>query len=194
MGALGQHMEFLVFPSADKAGHLIADPKSDGSLTVHLECSSALSTSARKHFATGRLDPKTGSRFPAATTSIRIPAPSSHSGHWTLTLDPRRSLNKTPAGELGFRAGNATMPFQFDSSACCATTLGRVTNNAVLDRELVLSTSADLGQRPLCGSRMVPRHYRSDLTTTNSAQARFGSLKLILRRGVKPNSSPLDRE
>lgn len=36
MGAMGQHMEILVFPSVDKAEHLIADPKSDGSLTVHV--------------------------------------------------------------------------------------------------------------------------------------------------------------
>lgn len=36
MGAMGQHMEILVFASMDKAGQLIADPKKDGSLTVHL--------------------------------------------------------------------------------------------------------------------------------------------------------------
>ena len=36
MGAMGQHMEILVFPSVDKAGQPIADPKKDGSLTVHL--------------------------------------------------------------------------------------------------------------------------------------------------------------
>jgi len=66
MGALGQHMEFLVFPSADKAGHLIADPKSDGSLTVHLG-----NVALRYRLPLGSilppsLDPKTGESFPGS--------------------------------------------------------------------------------------------------------------------------------
>jgi hypothetical protein len=35
MGNMGQHMEFFVFPSMDISKHLIADPRSEGSLTVH---------------------------------------------------------------------------------------------------------------------------------------------------------------
>jgi hypothetical protein len=66
MGAMGQHMEFLVFPSMDDGGHLIADPMSDGSLTLHvgdavlryrLPIGSMLSPS---------LDPKTGESFPGS--------------------------------------------------------------------------------------------------------------------------------
>jgi hypothetical protein len=66
MGALGQHMEFLVFPSMDKAGHRIADPKIDGSLTVHVG-----DVALRYRFPLGSLlpptlDPKTGESFPGS--------------------------------------------------------------------------------------------------------------------------------
>jgi len=62
--------------------------------------------------------------------------------HWTLTLDPRRSLNKTLAGRtrIPVRA-TPRVPFQFDSSACCATTLGPGDDQCgPLIGELVLST------------------------------------------------------
>ena len=36
MGAIRLHMVLLVFPSADKVGHPLADPKSNGSLIVHV--------------------------------------------------------------------------------------------------------------------------------------------------------------
>jgi hypothetical protein len=66
LGALGQHMEFLVFPSADKAGRPIADPKSDGSLTVHLT-----NIALRYRLPLGSvlppsMDPKTGESFPGS--------------------------------------------------------------------------------------------------------------------------------
>jgi hypothetical protein len=36
MGNMGQHLEFMVFPGLDSAKRPIADPKSEGSLTVHV--------------------------------------------------------------------------------------------------------------------------------------------------------------
>jgi hypothetical protein len=36
MGAMGQHMEFLIFPSLDKGGHALANAKSSSSLIVHV--------------------------------------------------------------------------------------------------------------------------------------------------------------
>ncbi|HEY2465913.1 MAG TPA: hypothetical protein VGI32_17765 [Steroidobacteraceae bacterium] len=66
MGAMGQHMEFLVFPSADKGGHFIADPSSEGALTVRLG-----DVSMRYRLPIGSilppaLDPKTGESFPGS--------------------------------------------------------------------------------------------------------------------------------
>ncbi len=66
MGAMGQHMEFLVFPSADKGGHPLADPKSSGSLIVHVG-----EVSMRYRLPLGSLlvpsvDRKTGESFPGS--------------------------------------------------------------------------------------------------------------------------------
>jgi hypothetical protein len=66
MGAMGQHMEFLVFPSTDKDGHPIADPKSDGSLTLHIG-----DVAMRYRLPIGSIlppafDPKTGESFPGS--------------------------------------------------------------------------------------------------------------------------------
>jgi hypothetical protein len=66
MGAMGQHMEFLVFPSTDKDGHPLADPRSDGSLTLHLG-----DVAMRYRLPIGSLlppalDPKTGESFPGS--------------------------------------------------------------------------------------------------------------------------------
>jgi hypothetical protein len=66
MGALGQHMEFFVFPSTDKAGHLIADPKSDGSLTVHLGNAALRYRLPLGSILPPSLDPKTGESFPGS--------------------------------------------------------------------------------------------------------------------------------
>jgi hypothetical protein len=66
MGAMGQHMEFLVFPNTDKDGHLLADPRHDGSLTLHLG-----QVAMRYRLPIGSilppaLDPKTGESFPGS--------------------------------------------------------------------------------------------------------------------------------
>jgi hypothetical protein len=66
MGAMGQHMEFLVFPSADKDGHPLADPRGDGSLTLHVG-----DVAMRYRLPIGSLlppalDPKTGESFPGS--------------------------------------------------------------------------------------------------------------------------------
>jgi hypothetical protein len=66
MGALGQHMEFLVFPSTNKTGHLIADPKSDGSLTVHLGDVALRYRLPLGSLLLPSLDPKTGESFPGS--------------------------------------------------------------------------------------------------------------------------------
>jgi hypothetical protein len=64
MGSMGQHLDILVFPSLDKAGQLIADPKKDGALSVHLG-----DTVLRYRLPLGSLLPpsvdlKTGESFP----------------------------------------------------------------------------------------------------------------------------------
>jgi hypothetical protein len=66
MGAMGQHMEFLVFPGIDKDGHPLADPRSDGSLTLHVG-----DVAMRYRLPIGSilppaLDPKTGESFPGS--------------------------------------------------------------------------------------------------------------------------------
>jgi hypothetical protein len=66
MGALGQHMEFLVFPSTDKAGHRITDPKSDGSLTVHLGDVALRYRLPLGSLLPPSLDLKTGESFPGS--------------------------------------------------------------------------------------------------------------------------------
>lgn len=64
MGAMGQHLEILVFPSVDKAGHPIADPKSDGSLTVHLGNMALHYRLPLGSILPPSVDPKTGESFP----------------------------------------------------------------------------------------------------------------------------------
>ena len=64
MGAMGQHMEFLIFPSTDKTGHRIADPKSDGSLTIHLSDVALRYRLPLGSILPATLDPKTGESFP----------------------------------------------------------------------------------------------------------------------------------
>jgi hypothetical protein len=66
MGTMGQHMEILVFPSVDKAGHLIADPKSDGSLTVHLANIALRYRLPLGSILPPSLDPQTGESFPGS--------------------------------------------------------------------------------------------------------------------------------
>ena len=66
MGAFGQHMEFLVFPSLDKAGQLIADPKSLGSLTIHLADIALRYRLPLGSVLPPSLDPKTGESFPGS--------------------------------------------------------------------------------------------------------------------------------
>jgi hypothetical protein len=66
MGAMGQHMEFLVFPSADKGGHSIADPKSEGSLTIHVGDSAMRYRLPIGSILPPALDPKTGESFPGS--------------------------------------------------------------------------------------------------------------------------------
>jgi len=66
MGAMGQHMEILVFPSVDKAGHLIADPKKDGSLTVNLGDIALRYRLPLGSILPPSLDPKTGESFPGS--------------------------------------------------------------------------------------------------------------------------------
>jgi hypothetical protein len=66
MGAVGQHMEILVFPSMDKAGQLIADPKKEGSLTVHLGDIALRYRLPLGSILPPSLDPKTGESFPGS--------------------------------------------------------------------------------------------------------------------------------
>lgn len=66
MGTMGQHMEILVFPSVDKAGRLIADPKSEGLLTVHLDNIAMRYRLPLGSILPPSLDPKTGESFPGS--------------------------------------------------------------------------------------------------------------------------------
>ena len=66
MGAMGQHMEMLVFPSTDKSGNFIADPKSDGSLTLHLGDAAMRYRLPIGSILPPALDPKTGESFPGS--------------------------------------------------------------------------------------------------------------------------------
>jgi hypothetical protein len=66
MGAMGQHMEFLVFANADKAGHPIADPKVNGSLTVNLGDAAMRYRLPLASLLPPSLDPKTGDSFPGS--------------------------------------------------------------------------------------------------------------------------------
>jgi hypothetical protein len=87
MGAMGQHMEILVFPSTDKAGHPIADPRGDGFLTVHIR-----NIALRYRLPLGSvlppsLDPRTGDSFPGSYrfnpytgTKLVIRAPDTYAG------------------------------------------------------------------------------------------------------------------
>jgi hypothetical protein len=66
MGAMGQHMEFLVFPSVDKAGRPLADAQSNGAMTVHVG-----DVAMRYRLPLGSLlvpavDRKTGESFPGS--------------------------------------------------------------------------------------------------------------------------------
>jgi hypothetical protein len=64
MGNMGQHMEFLVFPSMDNAQHPIADPKSEGSLTVHLGDLPLRYRLPLASMLPAAMDAKTGESFP----------------------------------------------------------------------------------------------------------------------------------
>jgi hypothetical protein len=64
MGTMGQHMEILVFANADKAGQIIADPKKDGSLTVHVSDIALRYRLPLGSVLPPSLDAKTGESFP----------------------------------------------------------------------------------------------------------------------------------
>ena len=66
MGSMGQHMEILVFPGADKAGRPIADPQKDGSLTVHLGDIAMRYRLPLGSVLPPTLDAKTGETFPGS--------------------------------------------------------------------------------------------------------------------------------
>lgn len=66
MGTMGQHMEFLVFQNMDNAGHLIADPMSDGSLTLHVGAATMRYRLPIGSMLSPAIDPKTGESFPGS--------------------------------------------------------------------------------------------------------------------------------
>jgi hypothetical protein len=66
MGNMGQHMEFLVFPSMDNDGHLVADPMSDGALTLHVGDAVMRYRLPIGSMLPPSLDPKTGESFPGS--------------------------------------------------------------------------------------------------------------------------------
>jgi hypothetical protein len=62
--AMGPHLDFLVFAGTDKDGHPIADPKRDGTLTVHLADIPLEYRLPLGSLLPPSLDPKTGVTFP----------------------------------------------------------------------------------------------------------------------------------
>jgi hypothetical protein len=66
MGAMGQHMEFLVFPSLDKSGRPIADPKSNGVLIAHVGDVAMRYRLPLGSLLVPALDRKTGESFPGS--------------------------------------------------------------------------------------------------------------------------------
>jgi hypothetical protein len=66
MGTMGQHMEFLVFPSLDKAGRPLADAKSNGAMIVHVGDVSLRYRLPLGSLLVPSLDRKTGESFPGS--------------------------------------------------------------------------------------------------------------------------------
>ncbi len=66
MGVMGQHMEFFVFPSVDDGGHLIADPMSDGFLTLHVGDAAMRYRLPIGSMLPPAFDQKTGESFPGS--------------------------------------------------------------------------------------------------------------------------------
>jgi hypothetical protein len=88
--AMGPHLDFLVFAGTDKDGHPIADPKRDGTLTVHLA-----DIPLEYRLPLGSLlppsTPRRVLRFPVTITSIPTPGANSYPGPSPRPKHPRRN-------------------------------------------------------------------------------------------------------
>lgn len=83
MGAMGQHMVFLAFPSTDKAGQRIADETGNGSLTVHIGDADLRYQLPLESLLPPSLDPKTGESFPGTYHFNPYTGNKLTEGHWS---------------------------------------------------------------------------------------------------------------
>lgn len=83
MGAMGQHMVFLAFPAADKAGQPIADETGNGSLTVRVGDAALRYQLPLESLLPPSLDPKTGESFPGTYHFNPYTGDKLTEGHWS---------------------------------------------------------------------------------------------------------------
>ena len=83
MGAMGQHMVFMAFPSADKAGHPVADETGNGSLTVCVGDAALRYQLPLASLLPPSLDPKTGESFPGTYRFNPYTGDKLTEGHWS---------------------------------------------------------------------------------------------------------------
>ena len=83
MGAMGQHMVFLAFPGADKAGHPLADATGNGSLTVRVGDTALRYQLPLESLLPPSLDPKTGESFPGTYRFNPYTGDKLKEGHWS---------------------------------------------------------------------------------------------------------------
>ena len=83
MGAMGQHLVFMAFPSADKAGQPIADAAGNGSLTVRVGDAALRYQLPLESLLPPSLDPKTGESFPGTYHFNPYNGDKLTEGHWS---------------------------------------------------------------------------------------------------------------
>lgn len=83
MGAMGQHLVFMAFPSTDKAGHPIADETGNGSLTVHVGDAAIRYQLPLASLLPPAVDPKTGESFPGTYHFNPYTGDKLTEGHWS---------------------------------------------------------------------------------------------------------------
>lgn len=83
MGAMGQHLVFMAFPGTDKAGHRIADPTGNGSLTVRVGDAALRYRLPLGSLLPPSLDPKTGESFPGTYRFNPYNGDKLTEGHWS---------------------------------------------------------------------------------------------------------------
>lgn len=92
MGAMGQHMMFMVFPGTNKAGQPVADGSGNGSLTVHVGDAALRYRLPLESLLPPSLDSKTGESFPGTYRFNPYTGDKLTPGHWSADA-------KSPSGQ-----------------------------------------------------------------------------------------------